>query len=554
MDNDSPEGSQNEMINPQEEPFDDWDLDFEDEGNDLVPILSISAIVAAVIGAFLVLIGRRRNPDPSPKERLESIMGDAGKQGKRSAKQVASAIEGADLGDLLNQALDKARSSVGDFDAEDHLGDLRKAARRARNEVHLSALLSDAVDRAHTASKSLDVEATMKEGRRRGKGLLRSARNATDDIDVEATTRDIRKFAESAFSGARSAAEDFDVEGTAGDVKKRAADFASDVRNGNLDTKGIESVLDMLKERLGSAVDSVRNDVAPKAGDVLPAMHDAVGAVATKVREDLLPTAQGAVDKVREDVLPPAQERIGKLAEDLPLPQPVRKAASSAKQGVGSFGELLRSVGLAAASKLLDEVFPVVRQTGDKAVEMAREGVIPAASQAAQTVREDVLPRVGDVASQAPDVLSDLLKMARARAEEALENAQPFATDALETGRTRMGDAATFSAHRATEAASGVRNVGAGVGGAVGGAVSAVGQGVTGAVGGAVGATVSLTKETTGLLFWLGTLGGLILLVFIPDREKQAEMWNGTLQLLNEVREMWKDLQGDETLGGSERS
>jgi hypothetical protein len=67
-------------------------------------------------------------------------------------------------------------------------------------------------------------------------------------------------------------------------------------------------------------------------------------------------------------------------------------------------------------------------------------------------------------------------------------------------------------------------------------------------VGTAVGASVSFAKETTGLLFWLSTLGGLVLLVFIPDRERQAEIWNNTRQVLNEVREMWNDMQGSEAV------
>lgn len=542
-DRDNLEGSQGSAPDTAPEQFDDWDLDFEDEErDDLIPILGISALVAAVVGAFLVLMGRRRNPDPTPKERLEELLAQTGKQGKRGVRQAASAVEGVHLGDMLEQALDRARSAASDFDVEGRVGDVGKAARQAGKDAHLSSLLSEASDKVRSIADNLDFDSAVKSGRKRSKDLYRSARQTADDVDIGQTASDIRRFAEGAFSGARSAAKDFDVEGTASDVRKRAGGLVSSVREADIDTKGVEHVLDTLKDRLADAIDSVRNDVAPKAAerlrsDVIPAVQDAAGTVATKVRED---------------VLPPAQERIGKFADDLPLPENVRSAASSAKESAGSFSDMVRALGMAAAARLLDEVLPSAKKTGGKAVKAAREDFIPAASQtaqdAAQRVREDVLPKVGEMASQAPDVLSDLLKMARERADEALTYAQPIASDVLETSRSRVGDAATFSAHRASEAATGVRNVGSGVGGAV----SAVGQGVGGAVGGAVGATVSLTRETTGLLFWLGMLGGLILLVFVPDRQRQAEMWNGLLQLLNEVREMWKDLQGDQT--GSDTS
>ncbi len=558
MDNSNPNSNPDEpradTLDSSQEPFDDWNLDFDDENerDDLVPILGISALLAAVVGAFLVLLGRLRHPDPTPKERLEELLAQTGKQGKRGGKQIASAVEHAHLGDMLEHALDKAKSAASDFDVEERVGDVRKAAHHATKDMHLSSLLSEAADRVRDAADNLDVEDLSKSGRKRAKDLYRSARHAADDIDVEETTRDIRKFAEGALSGARHAAKDFDVEDTVTDARKRVSGAVSSVRDGDIDTKGLEHMLDTLKDRLGDAIDSVRHDVAPKAADrlksdVIPAVQDAMVAVATKVREDVLPTAQDAVDKVREDVLPPAQERLGKFADDLPVSKNVRKAASSAMDGAGSFGDMVRAAGMTVAARLLDEVLPAAKKTGGKAVTAAREDFIPAASHtaqdAAQRVREDVLPKVGDIASQAPDVLSDLLKMARERAEEAFDHAQPFAADAFETGRARAGDAATFGIHRASEAATGVRNAGSGVGGAV----SSVGQGVTGAVGGAVGATVSLTKETTGLLFWLGLLGGLILLVFVPDREKQSQMWNSVLQLLNELREMWKDFQGDET-------
>ena len=93
------------------------------------------------------------------------------------------------------------------------------------------------------------------------------------------------------------------------------------------------------------------------------------------------------------------------------------------------------------------------------------------------------------------------------------------------------------AAHSAKKAADSGRH-------GVTGAVSSAGRGVKRGVGGAVGATTHATREFTSILFWLGMLGGLVLLVFVPDREKQEEVWNNIRQFLGEVREMWRDLQG----------
>ena len=54
------------------DPSADWDFDddFDDEGNDLLPILGASVLLAAVVGGVLVGVGRRRNPGvrrPTPR-------------------------------------------------------------------------------------------------------------------------------------------------------------------------------------------------------------------------------------------------------------------------------------------------------------------------------------------------------------------------------------------------------------------------------------------------------------------------------------------------------
>jgi len=177
------------------------------------------------------------------------------------------------------------------------------------------------------------------------------------------------------------------------------------------------------------------------------------------------------------------------------------------------------------ANKVVSDVLPGVKIFGDQAMHSARE---------------DVLPKARKVASEAPEVMSDALRGALDKVEDAIHAAQPVASDAFEFSRHRAAEAAEFSRKRASDIASGVR----GAGGGVGGAVSSAGRGVTGAVGSAVGATASVTKETTGILFWASMLAGLVLLAFVPDKEKQKEVWNNTFQFLGEIKEMWTDLQG----------
>jgi len=55
-----------------------------------------------------------------------------------------------------------------------------------------------------------------------------------------------------------------------------------------------------------------------------------------------------------------------------------------------------------------------------------------------------------------------------------------------------------------------------------------------------------VTGESSRILFWLSMLSGLILLIFVPDREKQKEIWNNVQQFMGELRGMWSDFSDDE--------
>ncbi|MDQ3931017.1 MAG: hypothetical protein M3328_17965 [Chloroflexota bacterium] len=466
----------------------DPSLDFdteEDEQDDLIPILGLAAFVAAIVGAILVLLGRRRKP--TPQERIEQVLSVAGKEGKKRARTVAKAAQETNLGDLLDEARKRAGKVTSDIDIADVISDVRKRAERATRDADLGSLLDEARHKVRQAAKRVDLG---------------------------------------------------DVADTARDASKRAAKAVSNARDVDIDTGGAANLLDTLKARLADTVDSVRKDLAPTAGDklksgVVPVVQAAAETVTRKVKEDVVPAAQDLAGKLREDVIPAAQQRAEKLAGDSEVSPRARKAASAAMGGAATFGDMLRGLAMAGLERMIEDVLPGARKVGGSAVRTAREDVIPAAAQtageAAQRVREDVLPRVGEVAAQTPDVLGEILRMARERVEDAIDKAQPAASDAF-----------TFTRHRAGSVASVARDGSRGVGGTL----SSARRGVSDAVGGAVHATTYATRETAGTLFWLTVLGGLITVVFVPEREKQQEVYNNVLQFLGEVREMWRDLQG----------
>lgn len=463
----------------------DFDYD-EEEPTDLVQILGLAAGLAAIVGAILVLLGRRKQP--TVRERAEEILASATKESKKGAKAASKAVGEAKLGDILEDALVRAHKIGSEADVVGLLEQARTKVSKAIERVDVSEV-------ANGAGKGAAVAAGL--GTMLGEAIDK-AREAASHVDV---------------SGLEDAAHE---------AGKRAAKVVSNGHLPEVDADKARNFLDDLKEKLVDAIDSVRNEVAPKAADTL------MSEVLPAVQE----TAQAVVRKVHEDVMPAAQE----LAEEEVMPR-ARKAASAASQGAGSLNNILRSVVLSVIEKMVEDVLPGAKKAGSKAMHTAREEVIPAAAEtageAAHKVRDDVLPKVGAAAAQTPDLLSDILGMAREKVAEAIDKAQP-----------KVADAAHSAKEMADSGRHGVTGAVSSAGHGVTGAVSSAGRGVKRGVGGAVGATTHATREFTGILFWLGMLGGVILLVFVPDREKQEEVWNNIRQFLGEVREMWRDLQG----------
>ena len=48
-----------------------------------------------------------------------------------------------------------------------------------------------------------------------------------------------------------------------------------------------------------------------------------------------------------------------------------------------------------------------------------------------------------------------------------------------------------------------------------------------------------VTRETTGILFWLSMLGGLVLLIFMPEREKQVQIVERKLEPVLPIEPKW---------------
>jgi len=463
------------------------DFEFDEDENDLVPILGLAAVVAAIIGGLLVLLGRRRKPTPA--ERAQDVLETAAKEGRKSLKAAAKAVDESKLGDLLDEAISRAGKVTKNGNLADLLDEARKKVADATERVDLAGAVGE-VRKGAIGAGAAGGAALLQDA-------LHRAMDASGRVDLSKMSKQVRK------------------------AGKRAVKAAQQVETPQLDGAQAGKFLDDLRERLVDAVESVRSDVAPRAADVL--------------KSEVIPAAQGAVERLREDVIPSAQERAVHLAEEYEVVPRARKAASATMEGAGSLGAVLRTVALAVLDRVVKDVLPQAEKMGKKAVTTAREDVLPVAaetaSEAVHRVREDVLPKVGEAAAHTPDMLSDLLHMARERVSEAMEKAQPVVAGAAEKG-----------AHGAGAVVAGIGKGGKGAGGAV----SSARHGVTGAVGTAVDATKYATRETTGILFWLSMLGGVVLLVFMPEREKQEELWNNARQFLGEAREMWRDLQGPE--------
>ena len=506
------------------------DFDFDDEEeSDLLPILGLAAVFASIVGGLLVLVGRRHQPSAAERMQaaLETAGGAASKKGAKAVQTVTDAASDLKLSKLLDDALGKARDLSPNGDLKGTLKDARKQARKAAENERLRDVLKQmqdrvggASDRVAKAAKDADLGGTASDVSKQA-------------ADLAASAGLVKLLHDALDKAAQAGKKAPDVTDAADEARSRLAKVFEKTPLSDFDRDQAGEYLEALKERLDDAIEELRTDIAPKAADAVAGTVVPVAQkVAGRVQDDVLPAAQDAVEKLRSDVIPAAQDRASELADKYEVGPRARKAADAAKTGAISFSDLLKSLAVAIAAKIVDELLPEARDISVKTARKAREDVIPAAAdtagQAAQKVREDILPKVTDAAAQTPDMLGDLLQMARDRANDAFEKAQPVASDTANKASEAAGKAAEAAKARAKELQKAPKGKSRGV------------------VGSAVDATAYVTRETTGILFWLAALVGVILLVFVPERDKQEELWNNVRQFLGEVREMWRDLQGPE--------
>jgi hypothetical protein len=301
----------------------------------------------------------------------------------------------------------------------------------------------------------------------------------------------------------------------------------------NFDLSGLADLLDTVRDQLGSAGGRVRDDVLP--------------AVQGTLEDDVLPEARKrarAAGEALSATMQQARKRGSDLADDY-APQ-MKKAAGKAAEQAGGFssqvGEILQAVGMEILNRVLSDVVPGAKKAGARVAETAREDTFPwlrhRAGEVRDRVRDDVAPRVRDFASDAPDRMRDAVDSARPVVADTLSSVGETVADTVARVRPRVGDAVEAGRDRASDALHSGRS-------GVGGALSTVGRKAGDAAGAAVGTTKYVTGESSRILFWLSMLSGLILLVFVPDREKQQELWNNVQEFLGELRSMWGDFNDD---------
>jgi hypothetical protein len=395
-----------------------------------------------------------------------------------------------------------------------------KEARKALEHADLSKIdVNDLIDELrHRAGKlhiDREVEDAVKAARRR-------ARAAVDTVD----TGDLRRRARRVRHEAQAAVENVDT----GDIQKQFEQFT---------------------ERVVDAINNLR-------GDGTPALRDRASAAADLVDENL-PKARDAARAAGEnlrDLLDRGRDSGARLIDE--RGPAVQKAAGQAGESAGKLADVLKVVALAVLDRVLNEVLPAakkgsedvagrvkddtlpfLRHRADDVAEQVRGRTFPfvrnRATDVAGVVRDDLAPRVRKLAEDAPDRVREALDTTRPAVSEAAAQAADAAAQAAERARAVVED----SGARLGQTADDVR-------GNVGSGVLSVRRRANTVVRETKKTTGYVTKESSGLLFWLAMLGGLILFVFVPDKDRQGAMWQTVRQLLGELQQMWGDFQGDD--------
>jgi hypothetical protein len=491
--------------------FDLDDEDFDDENGDLMRVIGMAGGAAALIGGLIILLGRKKE---TPTEKLVA-------QAQSVGKDVRKAVKNADLPSLLADARDAANARLRDANLQDLARGARDTGGAAVAAVGAGAA---SVDLEKAIGAIGDRLGAIESGGRRGARRARKeGRRALENIDLSSVPDDVSSQLSDLWAEVGKRAESVGWADAIGEAGKEVRKLNRKLRKSSgVDLSGLADLLDALKSQVGDAGKRVQEDVLPAvqgtlADDVLPearkrarAAGEALSAVADEARK------RGG--QVADAYAPEVKKRVGQGAE-------------SAKGFSGQVTDLLKALALEGMNRMMSDVVPAAKKGGARAADTMRDDTLPWLRHRADEVRsraEDLAPQVLDAAGQAPGKVKGVV----------VDTAAPAVADTLSSAVGALGDAVSRARPKAGEA---VQNGGSGVGGAI----SAVGR----KAGDAVGATVDTTKYVTGessrILFWLSMLSGLVLLIFVPDPDKQKEIWNNVQGFLGELRSMFGDI-GDQ--------
>ncbi len=478
--------------------FDLDDEDFDDEDSDLMRIIGIAGGVAALIGGLIIVLGRRRE---TPTEK-------ALKDVRRAGKAAGKALQNVNLSELLSDARDQANRRLRDAHLDDLARDARhqggKLVRQAAGQVDLEGTISELGQRLATIER---------EGRRGAGRARKEAQRAFNDLDLSSLPDDVSSQLSDVWDNVTERAKEVGWGDAVDEASKQVRQLNKQARRAgrNLDLSGLADLLDGVRDQLSSAGSSVQ---------------DALG-------DDVLPEARKqarAAGEALSSIAGDARKRGSDLADEY-APQ-AKKAAGKAAAQAGSWGEqagsILQAVGMEILQRVLNDALPGAKKVGERVADTARDDTFPwlrhRAGEVRDRVQHDVAPKVRDFADEAPG-----------RVRDAVDSARPVVADTLSS----VGDTVARMRPKAGEV---LQASGSGVGGAL----STVGRKAGDAAGAAVGTTKYVTGESSRILFWLSMLSGMILLVFVPDKQKQQELWGNVQEFLGELRSMWGDFNSDE--------
>ncbi len=486
----------------------DFDLDdFEDEQNDTMRIVGLAVGGVAALGIVLWLLGRRSRPKPGLAGVVERVSDDL----QSTGKDVRKAIEHSDLSKIdVNELIDELRHRAGQLHIDREVEDALKSARH----------------RARAVADNVDTDDLKRRARRVGK----EARHAADSVDTD-------------------------------DLKRRARRVGREAkaRIDDVDPQDVQNQFEHFTNRVVEAINNLRGDSAPSLGD----RASGAASEAANLVDENLPKAREAARAAAEnlrDLLEQGRDRGSHLIDERgpAVQKAAKKGAEQAGEGAGKLADVLKVVALEVLDRVLSDVLPAAKKGSETVADRVKDDTLPfmrhraadvaeqvrgrtfpfvrnRATDVAGVVRDDLAPRVRKLADDAPD-----------RVREAVDTARPAVSDAAQ----QAGDAAQHAADRARAA---LEESGARLGHAADDVRDGVGSGVVSVrrrantvVRETKKTTGYLTKESSGLLFWLAMLGGLILFVFVPDKDRQGEMWHGIRQLLGELQQMWGDFQSDD--------